>query len=162
MDPSKSLTHFVAVPCIRLPCHQMPSSALSSETARISPSLPELLVLQSQLAAVMMRNRSGGGWREEGGGRQQQVHSTVGGDRLQRGARAHWVTDMFMWPVTQMTRVRKCNWGWHFYPVKCCVSQQKFGTLLTWHKVRGPLKILPNPSTNGQEKATFKTKKHQP
>ena len=31
MDPSKSLTHFVAVPCIRLPCHQMPSSALSSE-----------------------------------------------------------------------------------------------------------------------------------
>ena len=48
--------------CSALYSLALPSNAIIRIVKRESPpSLPELLVLQSQLAAVMMRNRSGGG-----------------------------------------------------------------------------------------------------
>ena len=55
-----------------------------------------------------------------------------------------------------MTRVRKCNWGWHFFPFKCCVSQlsvDRFGKNFEGVMTLGQVRSSPNFCSFGQQRA---------
>ena len=53
-------------------------------------------------------------------------------------------------------RVRKCNWGWHFSPFKCCVSQlsvDRFGNNFWGLITLGQVKSSPNFCSFGPQRA---------
>ena len=57
---------------------------------------------------------------------------------------------------SDISRVRNCNWGWHFFPFKCCVSQlsmDRFGKNFGGLMILGQVKSSPNVCSFGPQRA---------